>query len=260
MQVSNTEDSMGGPDQHWSSGNVMLIANQPRRQAASSHSFNFSANQENGHALLLKSWLTFATVPARTNRSTVSKRGTSLDKILVAEGDSESQNRLGDSNPVAPSKWLVNVSLADSSREIPLPLSKINADRMGAVEITPVQKTTMGKDVMGQFDERQTGEREVRQVLRGNLLRASDKYGKDGNVVNATMSTGGVEPMLLLPRMTEEAAAIAAIKLWHEFDSGKHLLFSILVRLGLLGETFSFAFALDRTGVPKNCDMGSSAQ
>jgi hypothetical protein len=93
---------------------------------------------------------------------------------------------------VAPSKWLVNVSLADSSREIPLPLSKINADRMGAVHMTPVQKTMMGKDVMGQFDERQTGEREVRQVLRGNLLRASDKYGKEGNVVNATMSTGGV--------------------------------------------------------------------
>jgi len=132
--------------------------------------------------------------------SGVSKRGTSLDKILAAEGDSETQNRLGDSNPVAPSKWLVNVSLADSSREIPLPLSKINADRMGAVDMTPVQKTMMGKDVMGQFDERQTGEREVRQVLRGNLLRASDKYGKDGNVVNATMSTGGVEPMLLLPR------------------------------------------------------------
>ncbi|MCM1983155.1 DUF6908 domain-containing protein [Lyngbya confervoides] len=132
--------------------------------------------------------------------SGVSKRGTSLDKILAAEGDSETQNRLGDSNPVAPSKWLVNVSLADSSREIPLPLSKINADRMGAVDMTPVQKTMMGKDVMGQFDERQTGEREVRQVLRGNLLRASDKYGKEGNVVNATMSTGGVEPMLLLPR------------------------------------------------------------
>jgi len=132
--------------------------------------------------------------------SGVSKRGTSLDKILAAEGDSETQNRLGDSNPVAPSKWLVNVSLADSSREIPLPLSKINADRMGAVDMIPVQKTMMGKDVMGQFDERQTGEREVRQVLRGNLLRASDKYGKDGNVVNATMSTGGVEPMLLLPR------------------------------------------------------------
>jgi hypothetical protein len=132
--------------------------------------------------------------------SGVSKRGTSLDKILAAEGDSETQNRLGDSNPVAPSKWLVNVSLADSSREIPLPLSKINVDRIGAVDMTPVEKTMMGKDVMGQFDERQTGEREVRQVLRGNLLRASEKYGKEGNVVNATMSTGGVEPMLLLPR------------------------------------------------------------
>jgi hypothetical protein len=101
---------------------------------------------------------------------------------------------------VAPSKWMVNVSLADSSREIPLPLSKINVDRIGAVQLTPVRKTMMGKDVMAQFDERQSGEREVRQVLRGNLLRASDKYGKEGNVVNATLAGGGVEPMLLLPR------------------------------------------------------------
>ncbi|MGP1384031.1 MAG: strawberry notch C-terminal domain-containing protein [Thainema sp.] len=132
--------------------------------------------------------------------SGVSKRGTSLDKILAADAEAESQNRLGDSNPVAPSKWMVNVSLADSSREIPLPLSKINVDRIGAVDMTPVQKTMMGSDVMALFDERQAGEREVRQVLRGNLLRASEKYGKDGNVVNATMSTGGVEPMLLLPR------------------------------------------------------------
>lgn len=132
--------------------------------------------------------------------SGVGKRGTSLDALLSEDGDSDRQNRLGESNPVAPSKWMVHVSLADSSREIPLPLSKINVDRIGAVEMIPVQKTMMGKDVMTQFDERQTGEREVRQVLRGNLLRASDKYGKEGNVVNATMAGGGVEPMLLLPR------------------------------------------------------------
>ena len=132
--------------------------------------------------------------------SGVGKRGTSLDAILSDDGDSDRQNRLGESNPVAPSKWMLHVSLADSSREIPLPLSKINVDRIGAVEMLPVQKTMMGKDVMTQFDERQTGEREVRQVLRGNLLRASDKYGKEGNVVNATMAGGGVEPMLLLPR------------------------------------------------------------
>jgi hypothetical protein len=60
--------------------------------------------------------------------------------------------------------------------------------------------------------------------------------------------------------MAEEAAAIAAIKLWHEFDSGTHLLFSILVRLGSPGETFSLAFALDRTGILKNRNMGFSAQ
>jgi hypothetical protein len=130
------------------------------------------------------------------------KRGSSLDKLLSAvEAPAEAGvNALGDSNPVAPSKWMVNVSLADSSREIPLPLSKINVDRIGAVQLTPVRKTMMGKDVMAQFDERQSGEREVRQVLRGNLLRASDKYGKAGNVVNATLAGGGVEPMLLLPR------------------------------------------------------------
>jgi hypothetical protein len=130
--------------------------------------------------------------------SGINKRGRSLDAMLQ---DAEpSKGGLGDTNPVAPSRWEVRVSLADSSREIPIPLSKVNTDRIGSVEMTPVQKTMMGEDVMGQFDARQTGSREVRQVLRGNLLRAAEKYGKKGNVINATTSKGGVEPMLLLPK------------------------------------------------------------
>jgi hypothetical protein len=130
--------------------------------------------------------------------SGINKRGRSLDAMLQ---DAEpAQGGLGDTNPVAPSRWEVRVSLADASREIPIPLSKVNTDRMGSVEMTPVQKTMMGEDVMGQFDARQTGSREVRQVLRGNLLRAAEKYGKKGNVINATTAKGGVEPMLLLPK------------------------------------------------------------
>jgi hypothetical protein len=130
--------------------------------------------------------------------SGINKRGRSLDAMLQ---DAEpSKGGLGDTNPVAPSRWEVRVSLADSSREIPLPLSKVNTDRIGSVEMTPVQKTMMGEAIMGQFDARQTGSREVRQVLRGNLLRAAEKYGKKGNVINATTAKGGVEPMLLLPK------------------------------------------------------------
>jgi hypothetical protein len=130
--------------------------------------------------------------------SGINKRGRSLDAMLQ---DAEpAQGGLGDTNPVAPSRWEARVSLADASREIPIPLSKVNTDRIGSVEMTPVQKTLMGDGIMGQFDARQTGSREVRQVLRGNLLRAAEKYGKKGNVINATTAKGGVEPMLLLPK------------------------------------------------------------
>jgi polyhydroxyalkanoate synthesis regulator phasin len=79
--------------------------------------------------------------------SGINKRGRSLDAMLQ---DAEpSKGGLGDTNPVAPSRWEVRVSLADSSREIPIPLSKVNTDRIGSVEMTPVQKTLMGEDDHG---------------------------------------------------------------------------------------------------------------
>ncbi|MBE7385772.1 MAG: hypothetical protein F6J95_030825 [Leptolyngbya sp. SIO1E4] len=129
------------------------------------------------------------------------KRGRSLDSLLEDGQGSQGKGEFGDANPVVASKWEVRVSLADASnREIPIPLSKLNTDRMGAVEVTPVTQTLMGKDIMSQFDEQQTGQREVRQVLRGNLFRAAEKYGKQGHVINATVAGGSIEPMMLLPR------------------------------------------------------------
>ncbi len=131
----------------------------------------------------------------------VGKRGRSLDALLEDGQSSQGKEGFGDANPVVASKWEVRVSLADASnREIPIPLSKLNTDRMGAVEVTPVTQTLMGKDIMSQFDEQQTGQREVRQVLRGNLFRAAEKYGSQGHVINATVAGGSIEPMMMLPR------------------------------------------------------------
>ncbi|WP_008310066.1 strawberry notch C-terminal domain-containing protein [Leptolyngbya sp. PCC 6406] len=135
--------------------------------------------------------------------SSITKRGESLETTLSKGAQSEASDdadSLGATNPVAPSKWEINVSLADSARELPLPLSKVNTKGMGSVDLTPVKKTLLGKGVMAQFDERQTGQREVRQAFRGNLLRAAEKYGRQGSVINATVSGGGVEPMLMLPQ------------------------------------------------------------
>uniref|UniRef100_UPI0031FBF97D strawberry notch C-terminal domain-containing protein n=1 Tax=Sphaerothrix gracilis TaxID=3151835 RepID=UPI0031FBF97D len=130
--------------------------------------------------------------------SDISKRGRSLAAML--DGSDESQNSFGDSNPVAASKWQMSVSIADSNREVPIPLSKLNSDRMGSVDVTAVEKTMTGKEVMPQFDERQSGDREVRQALTGNLLRAAEQYGNKGSIINATKSGGEIEPMLLLPK------------------------------------------------------------
>ncbi|MEO1351896.1 MAG: strawberry notch C-terminal domain-containing protein [Cyanobacteria bacterium J06635_15] len=134
--------------------------------------------------------------------TSIGKRGGSLDAMLNESQGAKDNAKVsfGDSNPVAPSKWEMRVSLTDASREIVLPLSKINTDRIGAVDLMPATKNMMGGDIMGQFDERQVGQRRVRQVLRGNLLRAAEKYGKAGKIINATVAGGGVEPMLLLPR------------------------------------------------------------
>ena len=128
----------------------------------------------------------------------IQKRGKSLD--ARGQRDESSDRAFGESNPVAPSKWNVEISLADSARQIKIPLSKINTETLGAVTVQPTQKTAADEEIMELFDKRQSGQRERRQMMRGNLLVATEKFGSDGQIVNATMADQTVEPVLLFPK------------------------------------------------------------
>jgi len=147
----------------------------------------------------------------------IAKRGETLDDTIARDGTDDSA--FGSANPLAPSKWRINISTADSSRELSVPLSKVNNDRAGNVTLAPAKVSTAKEDIWGLFDERQTGQREIRQVMRGNLLVAADKFGTrdggKGEIVNATTSDGSQEPMVLMPQGydIEKELADAPVKL-----------------------------------------------
>ncbi len=127
----------------------------------------------------------------------IRKRGQSLDDSITGADNS---NQLGD-NPLAASKWEMLVSIADSAREMAIPVSKLNTGRIGSITMNPAEESAAGENIMQMFDDRQSeSSREVRQVLRGNMLKAAHQYGNQGDMINATTRDGGVEPIMLMDR------------------------------------------------------------
>ena len=152
----------------------------------------------------------------------VEKKGKALDDILQSGQTGDAAD--WDSNPVSPSKWQLKLSVADSIREVVLPLSKVNTERQGAVTLMPVQQTMMGEDVYHLFDSRQSGGREVRQGFTGNLIRAFHKYCKQGKLVNYTDHQGQVKQMLLANKgfdlereLTDQPVELPAVRNIRQF-------------------------------------------
>ena len=129
----------------------------------------------------------------------IQKRGRSLDEFEKGASD-DPDSSFGNSNPITPSKWSLRISLADGARNVDVPLSKINSGKPGSVTLMKSYQTTKGKDILPLFDEKQTGQREIRQVMRGNLLVASQQFGRHGEIVNATTHDGEIEPMILMEK------------------------------------------------------------
>ena len=141
--------------------------------------------------------------------SNVRKRGKSLDTF----GDPSVPVK---ENAAIPSRWEVVIAIADEQRQIALPLSKLNpaVETADSFTVTPARAYSNNVDIYQLFDRRQMGDREVRTILKGNLLRAADTpYQSQGKLILASMSNGQMEPVRLMdkgfnPQQEMEAAPV----------------------------------------------------
>ena len=119
-------------------------------------------------------------------------------------------------NVAIPSRWEVVIAIADEQRQIALPLSKINpqTETADSFTLTPARQYSKKVGIYELFDKRQMGDREVRTILKGNLIRAADTpYQNQGKLILASMSTGQMEPVMLMnkgfnPQQEMEAAPV----------------------------------------------------
>jgi hypothetical protein len=102
-------------------------------------------------------------------------------------------------SPAAPNNWKMRLLVADSARQISVPLSKLNSWREGSVAITPQAQDWFGNDVYSLFDKFQQSGRVERQIFTGNIIKAFEKYPK-GKLVNFTDHQGQVRQGLVMPK------------------------------------------------------------
>lgn len=101
-------------------------------------------------------------------------------------------------NPALPSSWTMLIQVADATRKLVMPLSKVNSGFQSGLRVDPVSQTLLeGKDIYALFDERQSLAREVRQVFTGNVIRAYEKF--KGKLINFTDKQGQVRQGLMMP-------------------------------------------------------------
>jgi hypothetical protein len=139
----------------------------------------------------------------------VRKRGKSLDTFADRTVPVKE-------NVAIPSRWEVVIAIADEQRQIALPLSKLNpqVETLDSFTVTLARSYSKDVDIYQLFDQRQMGDREVRTILKGNLLRAADTpYQEQGKLILASMSNGQMEPVMMMdkgfnPQQEMEAAPV----------------------------------------------------
>lgn len=100
-------------------------------------------------------------------------------------------------NPTLPSNWKMQIQVADSARQLVIPLSRVNTDRLNSVQLEAREQTRSGTEVYELFDQRQTLGREKRQMFTGNVIRAFEQF-PSGKLVNFTDAKGNVRQGLLM--------------------------------------------------------------
>jgi hypothetical protein len=102
-------------------------------------------------------------------------------------------------SPAAPNRWKLRILVADSARQITVPLSKFNTGRSGALDATVQAEDWFGNSVYSLFDRQQEAGRVNRQIFTGNLIKAFEKYS-NGKLVNYTDYRGEVCQGLIMPK------------------------------------------------------------
>jgi hypothetical protein len=120
----------------------------------------------------------------------------------------------GAKNPTAPGSWVAHFLVADGSKKLDLPISRLMSDDGLRATRTDYESDGNYGSVMDLFDSAQSVNREDRWVATGNLLAAfgqlSDTHGQ---VVNFTDDAGRVRQGVLMPKKYKfDAAAMEAEK------------------------------------------------
>jgi C-terminal domain on Strawberry notch homologue/Toprim-like/P-loop containing NTP hydrolase pore-1/Protein of unknown function (DUF3991) len=109
-------------------------------------------------------------------------------------------SRVQDGNPVALNQWRMRILLDHHSRQITIPLSKLNRG-VDSVKLTvkPQRENASGEDIYESFDlHQQQNQRTEMQIFTGNPIRAYEKY-PHGKFLNYTNAQGEVLQGLIMP-------------------------------------------------------------
>lgn len=111
------------------------------------------------------------------------------------------EQKSGD-NPLALSRWELTVALADATRQIKIPLSRIGVD--GAYLVNNIGRDDFtdiaGGDAASVFNPSKSVPREERYIATGNLLAASEAAKGNGRITNYTDAKGVLRQGILMPK------------------------------------------------------------
>ncbi len=110
-------------------------------------------------------------------------------------------------NPAALGSWKVTFAMANSMRQLTIPLSQMvtrsteSLDRTGRLNIVePAVTITNDMTVYQAFDRMQTDSREERTMITGNILSGFEHVGGKGAIVNFTDQNGDVRQGIMMPK------------------------------------------------------------
>lgn len=104
-------------------------------------------------------------------------------------------------NPLALGQWKATIALADATRQLTIPLSRIDISGVGAstrkisIDSSPL---TVDK-ILSQMDKGQSESREQVYIITGNILAAYNS-AKNGKIINFEDSDGNIIPGLMLSK------------------------------------------------------------
>jgi len=109
-------------------------------------------------------------------------------------------------NYFAQGQWKVTVYVADASKQLVIPLSKLSQENdpsRWTIEIEPISTVTSA------LEEGLSSTREERVILTGNMLAAYG-FNKTGQIVNYTDENGDIQQGVLMPKKFDLKKAIEA--------------------------------------------------